>query len=35
MSIQQNLNILKTPVSNNPEKSPFNAGETMAEQTKN
>ena len=34
MSIQQNLNILKTPVSNNPEKSPFNAGETMAEQTK-
>lgn len=33
MSIQQNLNILRHPVSNHPEKSPFNAGETLQEQT--
>ncbi len=33
MSIQQNLNTLRYPVSNQPEKSPFNAGETMSEQT--
>lgn len=32
MSIQQNLNTLRHPVSNAPEKSPFNAGETLAEQ---
>lgn len=34
MSIQQNLNTLRHPVSNQPEKSPFNAGETLTEQTK-
>jgi phosphoribosylamine--glycine ligase len=33
MSIQQNLNTLRHPVSNQPEKSPFNAGETLQEQT--
>lgn len=33
MSIQQNLNTLRHPVSNHPEKSPFNAGETLQEQT--
>ncbi len=33
MSIQQNLNTLRHPVSNAPEKSPFNAGETLKEQT--
>ncbi len=33
MSIQQNLNTLRHPVSNHPEKSPFNAGETLCEQT--
>ena len=33
MSIQQNLNTLRYPVSNQPEKSPFNAGETMTEQS--
>ncbi|HBN63583.1 MULTISPECIES: phosphoribosylamine--glycine ligase [Duncaniella] len=32
MSIQQNLNTLRHPVSNTPEKSPFNAGETLAQQ---
>ncbi len=32
MSIQQNLNTLRTPVSNAPEKSPFNAGETLTKQ---
>lgn len=32
MSIQQNLNTLRHPVSNAPEKSPFNAGETLVEQ---
>lgn len=32
MSIQQNLNTLRHPVSNAPEKSPFNAGETLAQQ---
>lgn len=32
MSIQQNLNTLRYPVSNMPEKSPFNAGETLSEQ---
>ena len=30
MSLQQNLNTLRHPVSNAPEKSPFNAGETLA-----
>lgn len=29
MSLQQNLNTLRHPVSNAPEKSPFNAGETL------
>ena len=33
MSIQQNLITLRHPVSNQPEKSPFNAGETLQEQT--
>lgn len=33
MSIQQNLNTLRHPVSNQPEKSPFNAGETLQEHT--
>lgn len=33
MSIQQNLNTLRHPVSNQPEKSPFNAGETLQKQT--
>ncbi|MCM1076222.1 MAG: phosphoribosylamine--glycine ligase [Bacteroides sp.] len=32
MSIQQNLNTLRHPVSNAPEKSPFNSGETLAQQ---
>ncbi len=31
MSIQQTLNTLRYPVSNHPEKSPFNAGETLQE----
>lgn len=33
MSIQVNLNTIKHPVSNQPEKSPFNAGETLQEKT--
>ena len=33
MSIQQNLNTMRHPVSNTPEKSPFNAQESMQEQT--
>ena len=33
MSIQQNLNTMRYPVNNQPEKSPFNAGETISEQT--
>lgn len=33
MSIQQNLNTLRYPVNNQPEKSPFNAGETLQEQS--
>ena len=31
MSIQQTLNTVRYPVSNHPEKSPFNAGETLQE----
>ena len=34
MSIQQNLNTLRYPVNNSPEKSPFNTGETLMEQRK-
>ncbi len=33
MSIQQNLNTMRYPVNNQPEKSPFNAGETLQEQS--
>lgn len=33
MSIQQNFNTLRYPVNNQPEKSPFNAGETLQEQS--
>jgi len=33
MSIQQTLNTLRYPVNNQPEKSPFNAGETITEQS--
>ena len=33
MSIQTTLNTLRYPVSTQPEKSPFNAGETLQEKT--